>query len=233
MSYLETLLADAEAEQLSHLMPPLFGYHLLCIGKVKCESVLAEQTVLNRWFLTDHYAPDTSGSQIVGTADALPLRSDSVDAVCLMRVLERASDPHAILREIDRILIPEGHLIISGYNRWSFWGLARLLRGRQWQGTYISPNRVKDWLALLGFDLIVKRSYFFRPLINHRHILKRLALLEKIGAHCWPMLGSCYVLVAKKRVSRLTPIRPSWTMPKQRLPIRVVKPAVRGVARRE
>jgi hypothetical protein len=37
--------------------------------------------------------------------------------------LELARDPHHALREVERVLVPEGRVVISGFNPASLWGL--------------------------------------------------------------------------------------------------------------
>src|SRR5260221_332730 len=87
----------------------------------------------------------------------LPLASQSIDLVALPHVLEFSAQPHAILREAERVLMPEGSIVISGFNPLSLWGAARALGSERRQfpgcGKFIGLLRLKDWLALLGFEL--------------------------------------------------------------------------------
>jgi len=85
-----------------------------------------------------------------------------------------------------------------------------------WSGDFRSILRLKDWLALLGFDLVYTRSFFFRPPLKRMGIMNRLDFLECVGRRWWPFLGGAYILVAKKRVVTLTPIKPRWR-PRRRL----------------
>ncbi len=149
-----------------------------------------------------------------GRPDALPLQRDAVDVVVLPHTLEFEARPHEVLREVERVLVAEGHVVILGFNPWSPWGLWRILRRRRgrppWYGTFRSVLRLKDWLALLGFDTVMCRMYFFRPPLRHAGIMRRLAFLERWGERWWPFLGGAYVLVARKRVISLTPVKPRW-----------------------
>jgi SAM-dependent methyltransferase len=45
----------------------------------------------------------------------------------MAHALEFHDDPHQILREVERVLIPEGELIITGFNPISIWGLRQRL----------------------------------------------------------------------------------------------------------
>src|SRR5205823_3662158 len=91
--------------------------------------------------------------------DKLSIANDSVDVVYLAHCLERIANPHEVLREVFRILLPEGHVIITGINPWSFWGFTRFLLRYiyplPWDGHFISVMRLSDWLTLLGFEIIL------------------------------------------------------------------------------
>ncbi|MDP3122983.1 MAG: methyltransferase domain-containing protein, partial [Thiobacillus sp.] len=85
----------------------------------------------------------------------LPFESQSLDLLLLPHVLEFSSNPHQVLREAERVLRPEGRLVLAGFNPRSLWGLARVMqggeRGYPWNGNFLNISRVKDWMALLGF----------------------------------------------------------------------------------
>lgn len=214
-------LLETECAQLAELLPDLFGYHVLQIGCLADTDLLGSSRITHRVVL----AGESEGSGGVVTpgiyarADALPIATDSVDVVLLAHTLEFEADPHGVLREAERVLIPEGHVIILGFNPWSLWGVWRLaLSGRvrpPWCGRFISLLRMKDWLALLGFDIVVQRSYFFRPPLQHAGVMKRLRFMEALGSRAWPNMGGAYLLLAKKRVATLTPIKPRWAVPRR------------------
>ena len=154
--------------------------------------------------------------EVCGAACSLPVESDSVDVVLLPHVLEFEPDPHAALREAFRILVPEGYLLISVFNPWSLMGMWRLWGARSgsppWQGQFLGAIRIKDWLALLGFDVLSSEPCFFRPPLRRERLLQRLACMEAFGKRAFPYLAGANVLVAKKRISTLTPIRPAWKL---------------------
>jgi hypothetical protein len=135
-------------------------------------------------------------------------------------VLEFCSDPHGVLREVDRTLVPEGHVIIIGFNPISFMGLRRLAarnRGSApWRGRYYTAWRVRDWLQLLGYDVLDTVSAGFRPPLRQAGLLRRLRAMETLGARFWPILGGAFVILARKRVATLTPLRPRWK-PRRRI----------------
>ncbi|MEJ2394408.1 MAG: methyltransferase domain-containing protein [Candidatus Thiodiazotropha sp.] len=153
----------------------------------------------------------------------LPLASDSIDGVVLPHTLDFSSDPHQLVREVERVLIPEGKVLLSGFNPWSQWGVGRLFRRRSgsmpWCSHFFSQKRVQDWFSLLGFDLEEVAYLHYRPPIHNQMVMQKLAFLEPLGQQAWPMLGGVYVMQAVKRTTTMTPIRMNrWRMKKRVLP---------------
>jgi len=139
--------------------------------------------------------------------------SDSLDLVLLPHVLEFADNPHQILREVERVLRPEGNLVISGFNPFSLWGLHRTLgrkQGYPWCGHFIRLPRLKDWLALLGFEIAGGRFAAYAPPLHHTKWLERFAFMEKAGDRWWAVSGGVYFLHAIKRVPGMRLIKPQW-----------------------
>jgi hypothetical protein len=132
----------------------------------------------------------------------------------LLHTLEFSEDPHQVLREADRVLVPEGHIIILGFNPYSFWGLRRLLARKRaqmpWSGRFIGAGRLRDWLNLLGFEMVHQQKLFYRPPVASERISNRLAFMES-GCERWcRLIGGVYMYVARKKISTLTPIKPRW-----------------------
>ena len=148
----------------------------------------------------------------VGHLHQLPVESDSIDAVLLPHTLDYSDRPHAILREVDRVLRRDGRLIVLGFKPVGLWGLRRLIPGAgipPGADYLISDRRLKDWLRLL--DMRIERSsrYFFRwPIPGNK--ARGSGKWERRGQAWWPELAACYMLSAQKRVSTLTPVRPLW-----------------------
>lgn len=208
-------VAQEEAACLEALLHDTFGYYLVQLGMGGCFRDALEATrIRNRVLLSCGAPGEWPWSQLVGDPAALPLAADAVDAVVLPHTLEFAPDPRLVLREAERVLIPEGRIIILGFNALSSWGLLRLLyRSRRrvpWCGRFLSTYRVEDWLSLLGFDVEFRRQILFRPPVRGAQG-PRLALLDRLGQRLWPALGGVYVIKAVKRVATLTPLRPSWS----------------------
>ncbi len=203
----------------------LFGYHLLQIGRLGqldwhensrvSHCVTMSQAVSTESNNNEHgQLKKQNGISAIGSAVELPVQSASVDVLILPHLLEFSNDPHEVLREAERVLIPEGYVILLSFNPVSYWSLFRWLfmwkQNVPWRGHFFSKSRVKDWLALLGFEHVQCESYFFRPPIQHNSFMTKVKFLENIGKRFWPALGGGYILVAKKRVNTFTPIRPRW-----------------------
>lgn len=211
-------LWQGERTLLDEILPGLFGYHLLQVGLPGAAAWLATSRISHRMLLTEEEimpVPEAACSErCVGSAEAMPLATDTLDVVLLPHTLEFSAQPHQVLREVDRVLIPEGHLLILGFNPWSLWGGRRLLTGWRdqapWCGRFLSAWRLKDWLSLLGFDTVLLRHFYFRPPLTRAARSARLQGVELLGGQWWPVLGGAYLLVAKKRVATLTPVRPRW-----------------------
>ncbi len=225
-----------EQEILDQVLPNLFGFHLLQVGRPVDEDLLRASRIGHRFILEGAVPRIRRNDRIeeglfVGEFDAQPVADDCIDVLLLPHTLEFASQPHELLREAERVLIPEGHVVILGFNPWSLFGVRRLLTGWRdtspWCGHFYSTLRLKDWLALLGFDTVLIKHYFFRPPFHHDAIMQRLAAMERWGERFWPPLGGGYLMVAKKRVATLTPIKPRWRSSRRLISVSPAEPTAR------
>jgi SAM-dependent methyltransferase len=144
----------------------------------------------------------------------LPIASNSVDLVLLPHTLEFSDNPHEILREVARVLMPEGQVIVACFNPWSLWGVRhpfRRRRGYPWNGRFINLPRLKDWLALLGLEIGGGQMACYVPPCRTQKWLDRVAFLEAAGDRWWPIAGGVYFLQAVKRVRGMRIITPRWS----------------------
>lgn len=190
------------------MVADLFGYHAVQIGLPECAFLRA-----NRIPYRIHCAR-YGDAAVLGNADALPFATGSLDLVLLPHILEFSAQPHQVLREVERVLMPEGSVIISGFNPFSLWGLHRLAarRGGQfpWRGQYLSVRRIKDWLALLGFDTQSGSFGCYAPPFRQAHWLERWRFMDKAGDRWWPICGGAYIIQGIKRVHGMRLITPNW-----------------------
>ncbi|VAW73773.1 FIG005121: SAM-dependent methyltransferase [hydrothermal vent metagenome] len=207
-------LAAAEQQALSDVLGDIFGYHLVVLDPPCQPEALDASRILHRVVQTCCQAGLECRPAVLGAADALPMQADSVDAFVLPHVLDISADPHQVLREIDRCLLAEGHLIILGFNPHGWWGVRRLLfgwRGRvPWSLPFVSLPRLREWLSLLGFDTLQTRHLFPYPPWHYGQEHSGGKLLPHSHNECQPLLAASYLLVARKRVTTLTPIKPRW-----------------------
>lgn len=201
---------------LQQVLPDLFGYHLLQLGRLGSSDLTTSSRVRHRAVLEADPQADPAGcapAGMIALPHALPLASDSVDVLVLPHSLEFSSDPHALLREAERALVPEGHLVILGLSPWGSWAPWRLARASSgempWCERPLALSRVRDWVKLLGLQVTRVQGYFYRPPLRSERVMRMLEWVERAGRR-WPSLGGGYLLVARKRVVTLTPVRPRW-----------------------
>ncbi|NRA77354.1 MAG: methyltransferase domain-containing protein [Pseudoalteromonas sp.] len=210
----------AEIERkLTPWLPRMFGYHMLKLGNLSGELATSESPIKHQVCV----AEQGLFTGVIADVDELPFYEHSVDACILSHCLEYHSDPHHILREAHRTLIPGGYLVITGFNPFSLCGLAQLLPfSRQklpWTGRFFTPSRVKDWLNLLGFEIISDERFIHSSLARGNR-LSRFAAWRSFGQQYLKPMGSIYMLVARKRVAPLTPIKPKWHARPQFSPVK-------------
>lgn len=225
-------LSEQEQACLDKRVASLFGHHIVQIGCTNpTADLLQKSPARHHAVLGKALRGGSPELDLCADPALLPFATDSVDAVVLPHTLDFSSQPHQVLREVERILIPEGRLLIIGFNPWSLWGGWRLLRRRSgvspWNGRFFTTWRIHDWLTLLGFDLESCDQLMYRPPLRNRVLMQRLEFLEGMGQRWWPVIGGVYVLQAVKRTVTLTPIRPRWRMGKRVLPANAVEPTTR------
>lgn len=225
-----SLIAAQEEGLLARALPDLFGYHIVQLGRGHGAGLLASSRISHQVRVELGYRSNPA-AQLHCAEDALPLASNSIDVLVLPHVLEFAADPRRVLREAERVLIGEGHIVILGFNPWSLLGLwSGLLRWRgapPWCGHFIGVARVKDWLQLLGFDLLQVARTAFRPPSGRPGVNRRLAFMEQLGAYCWPGLANVYMVVGRKRVEGVTPLKVAWRQRRRLVAGGVVEPSAR------
>jgi SAM-dependent methyltransferase len=221
-----------EKNRISRILPDLFGYHILQINGQATEQLLDSSRIQHK-IVFDQQDVQKPGKipDVICSANALPVAPESIDVVVLPHVIEFSSNPHQILRESERVLIGEGHLIIIGFNPYSFWGLWRmLLTWREqvpWNGHYIEMARLKDWLSLLDFEIIKTERFYFRPPLSNSKLMKKLLFMEQLGQFCCSYFGGVYLIVAKKRVISMTPIKLQWQTRRRMISAGAIEPSAR------
>jgi SAM-dependent methyltransferase len=219
-----------EQRHLDQAVADVFGFHALQLGLPELDALSANR-MPHRWLAVESpplsaegraeaAAAEPEGPSLARTAvalhchfDALPFESASLDLVVLPHALELARDPPRALREVERVLVPEGRVIIVGFNPASLWGtrqkLGRLRRrvsrssGELFlphAGEFVGYRRLRDWLRLLSFEVEAGRFGCYIPPLTSARWLARFAWMERAGEHWWPVFGALYYIVAVKRV---------------------------------
>lgn len=211
-AWLETPLGQYllqwERAGLERKVADIFGYNAVQIGLPSVDLLAANRMPFR--FVCAPCGP----AAVLAQDFELPFASASIDLVVLPHVLEFSAHPHRVLREVERVLVPEGSVVLSGFNPISLWGLRRLVtRGAgeiPWQGQYRSSMRIKDWLKLLGFEVLDVESGCHAPALASARWIERLRWMDRIGARWWPVLGAAYLVHGVKRVQGMRLITPQW-----------------------
>jgi SAM-dependent methyltransferase len=219
-----------ECKLVAEALTQVFGWQLLQIGTWgQTHSLMDAARTQRKAVLSDDVLNEMPGvMSIRSRTDSLAIASDTVDAVLLPHTLEHTADPHELLREVERILSGDGQLIILGFRPFSLWGTRNLFGVQGFPpGTerFIGERRLRDWLKLLGFEVTDARRYLFTWPWGGA-VPRSQRLLEAAGNHAWPLLAGAYMLMARKRVYTLTPIRPRWRI-RQRVVGGLIEPTTR------
>ena len=203
-------ILEWEQRQLDAVVADIFGYHAMQLGLPEVNA-LRENRMPLRFCASDRVlVPEQISGHtqvaVVTHFEELPFASQSIDLVVMPHVLEFADEPHQVLREVDRVLVPEGQVVITGFNPSSLWGARQSLCRvgaspfLPRAGQFIRLPRIKDWLKLLSFEVNRGRFGCYVPWVRTERWLDRWAFIEKVGDRWWPVLGSVYLLTAIKRV---------------------------------
>ncbi|MGY8903358.1 MAG: class I SAM-dependent methyltransferase [Burkholderiales bacterium] len=236
-------LLNWEAAQFERAVADIFGYHALQLGLPELNALQANR-MPHRWLATDALSavgspqpplPISTANEAIAQPHrialltdlaALPFPENSLDLVLLPHTLETSADAHATLREVERVLVPEGKVVISCFNPASLWGL-RQRRARLYKklgmgdlylpeaGEFLGYWRLRDWLRLLSFEVESGAFGCYRPAVRSEQWLNRFAYMDAVGARWWPILGSVYFVVAVKRVRGMRLMGPVWKSQKK------------------
>jgi SAM-dependent methyltransferase len=208
------VLLEQEQRLLEDQLSCLFGYHFLQLS-INPQKRLFEGSRISHCFAMGAGDGCRAEVQALSELEALPLAENSVDVTLLHHVLEFSQNPQQVLKEAARITIPNGHIIIFGFNPWSPMGVTRPLArmfgmGGIWRRHSLRRGRLEDWLQFLDFNVVNRYQGCCNLPINQRSYLKRTRRLNAWQTDKWWGLGNYYCLVARKDVCGMTPIRPQW-----------------------
>ncbi|MDO6567573.1 methyltransferase domain-containing protein [Alteromonas sp. 1_MG-2023] len=160
--------------------------------------------------------------KVVGQSHQLPFSENSIDGFLLANELDFAQDPHEILREVDRVITQSGYVIISGFNPLSLAGIAKFLPVKRdnklHDARFFTSYRIKDWLQLLGFEIVEQRQIMFSTLFFQPRWEYSKNIQHYLSAY-FPWCSAMYVILARKRVMPMTAIRPKLQLKRQFSPV--------------
>jgi SAM-dependent methyltransferase len=196
--------------QLQSIAKQCFGYHLVKLGALS-QALEFKGCQIKHQFAQTSNLQQSSG--VIASSGSLPYAERSIDAFLLTHVLDFAQDPHQILREVDFCLIPNGQIVVIGFNPYSPAGIARLLPVKRGNPIHkarcFSRSRVSDWLSLLGYEITVEKRFLFADFLFANSLPKARQWHRFVQNHL-SFFASVYVIVGKKREFPLSLIKPKW-----------------------
>ena len=224
-----------QQSQFADALADVFGFNAVQLGVPELDGLLTNR-MPHKWLVGMHQvadgcvadpsAPTHRACQMVCDPAALPFQANTLDLVVLPHTLEQSAHPHGALREVERVLRPEGRVMISGLNPLSLWamrqrrshlfgklGLQSLSERALYlprSGEFIGHWRIRDWLQLLGFEVTAVRFGLYQPAVQTDRWLARYGWMEQAGSQWWPVLGAVYVVEAVKRVRGMRLLGPAW-----------------------
>lgn len=234
-----------EQARVDALVSDIFGFHALQLGFPRLNSLRANR-MPHRWLglgPDEHVTPSTdrdgegispsaiwTGPDLKCDYHALPFPENSLDLVVLPHTLDFAADPHQTLREVERVLVPDGRVLVCGLNPMSLWGIRQ--RVGDWRSRLVSDapsfvpgrpaslgmHRLRDWLRLLSFDVVDSEFGLWRLPLRSERGLERMRWLDTAGPRWWPVLGAAYTVTAVKRVRGMHMVGRARKLPTTPLP---------------
>ena len=219
-----------EKAMVDKLLRRCLGYYFIHLGQWPAIDRY-QATPIKRQIVIAEQIQDTTLPRITAHMDALPIQSDTVDAVYCPHVLEFIDKPHDVLRELERLLVPEGFLIISCFNPWNLWNAVRRLPFRATKlprGNLLSCSRLKDWLQLLGFDIVCVETV--APAMSQDvEQGSWWARWLKIGYwKKWFSSSGSFIIMAQKQQIALTPVKYKWSLRSKIITAGLVEPSTRS-----
>ena len=233
------MLAD-QALAIEEPLEQMFGYHLLEMSLFNGESLAAQSRISNRWRLSpihyEHQQDQSSSVKVHGRFDELPFPSETFDVVILHHVLEYSQNPHLLLREASRVLMPKGYLIVFGFNPYSMFGMSRWFCRPFSESPFIrrhsfSRDRLVDWLRLLDCEPVDHRWGFYLPPVQNDKLLDRMSALNRASPSTRIPVGGYHMVAARKDVLSMTQIKKSRFRIAPIGPWAGVQPSTRGMTR--
>jgi SAM-dependent methyltransferase len=201
------ILQSIEAAYLQNYVQLTYRQTILQVGVLGTEHIFIAEDFKNQFFTLSLDSDNrfSRGIALRGDVHALPVATGSIDLLLLPHVLEFVNDPHAALREVERVLKPEGQLFVLCFNPLSIRALLQSTLSRDSFGSFrlIPPYRVLDWMSLLNLDARYHAGF---STATAEVIVSPRTWFQHSRAY----LSMAYAVRAIKRTYTVIPIQPSW-----------------------
>jgi SAM-dependent methyltransferase len=212
---------QAEKKHINKLLEDMFGYHLMQLSVLSGTDLLQGCPITHHFSVLPYNTKDATQSYVRADFEHLPIDSNTVDMALLHHALDFSLNPHQLLRETSRVVMPNGHIVLVGFNPWSLMGamtpFASILSPSHfYRRNHLRLARLKDWCKVLELELVYSdKGYFGLPCQRDF-----LPMLDTVGSNVYRPLGGFYILVLRKNVTPMTIIKTAWknkkVMPKWR-----------------
>lgn len=133
----------------------------------------------------------------------LPLPDASVDDLLCVHCLEVAERAGPLLREMWRVLAPEGRLLIVVPNRRGLW--ARFDTTPFGHGRPYSRGQLEKLLTDALFTPMLWTSALYMPPMDRKWLLRWATAFERVGARLWPGFAGVIIVEARKELMGAVP----------------------------
>lgn len=200
--------------RLRRFWPHLDGYRLLGFGftapyldELGAERAIAAGTLAMgapRW-------PQDRSCTLHCEEEALPFADALFDRILIVHGLERAEALRPLLRQLWRVLAPEGRLLVVAPNRASLW--AQVETTPFGEGRPFSRGELDRLLREAMFEPGRWERALYAPPLATRLLARDGRGWERTGALLFPALAGLHVVEAKKSIYGMTPLPASESVP--------------------
>ncbi len=136
--------------------------------------------------------------------EELPLVDSSIDRMLLVHSLEHAESPRETLKEVWRVLSPNGRIVIVVPNRRGVW--ARFEHTPFGTGRPFSRSQLSELLRDANFTPSAWSEALLFPPSKKRFMMRFHNILERTGRRFWPIFSGVIIVEAQKRVYQGIPV---------------------------
>lgn len=145
--------------------------------------------------------PLAANSQtVMVTETALPLADNTIDRLLVVHCLEAGTDPRLLLREMWRVLKPDGRILLVVPNRRGVW--SRREATPFGHGRPYSRGQLETLLVDAMFTPLDWSGALHLPPTGQRTALQWSAVIERIGSRLWPAFSGIILVEATKELAQ-------------------------------